>query len=331
MSQLYSYCRAHTNIALIKYWGKRDTTLFLPTSSSLSLTLDAFYADTRVTFSDTFTTDRFYLNGTLQSESETAKISRFLDLFRQETQTNLKAEVSSYNHVPTAAGLASSASAFAALAGACREALQLDWSDAKLSTFARRGSGSATRSIFEGFVEWNKGTGSDDSLAIPIDNANWDIGMLVIAINKGPKKISSRAGMQQTIATSPFYNDWVKQSEKDIVAIKEAITKRDLQTIGQIAEANAMRMHATTLAADPPFTYFEPDTLRAIAAVQALREKGYTAYYTIDAGPNVKIICPASGMKKIKQELLNTFTPEQIISSLPGGPIQTLTEWTYDI
>ena len=330
MQKRIGACRAHTNIALIKYWGKRDQTLFLPTSSSLSLTLNAFYTDTRVQWLYNLSNDLFYLNGEKQSKEETNKISRFLDLFRDELGINGYAKVESYNHVPTAAGLASSASAFAALAGACRESLHLDWSNEKLSTFARRGSGSATRSVYGGFVEWNKGTSSVDSKAIAIDDANWDVGMVIIAINKAKKKVSSREGMQLTVATSPFYSQWVEQSEQDLIAIKEAIANQDIQRVGEIAETNAMRMHATTLAANPPFTYFEPETLQAIASVQALREKGFTAYYTIDAGPNVKVLCKASEMSQIKQHLSETFTNDQLITTTPGDALTRLDHWEYE-
>ncbi|MCZ0717069.1 diphosphomevalonate decarboxylase [Aerococcus kribbianus] len=330
MSIKEAYCRAHTNIALIKYWGKSDPVNIVPTSSSLSLTLDRFYTDTRVSFQAQLDQDQFFLNGQEQEKAERDKISRFLDHFRQLSGVNYRAQVSSYNHVPTAAGLASSASAYAALAGACREALDLDLTDSQLSRFARRGSGSATRSIFGGFVEWSQGSSPENSMAIPIDAANWDIGMVVIAVNKGAKKISSRQGMAHTLATSPFYEEWVKQSRQDLDEIKTAIAQRDFTTVGQIAEANAMRMHATTLAANPPFTYFEEETLTAIRAVQDLRAAGYDVYYTIDAGPNVKILCPASQMTAIEEALGQYFASEKIISTLPGGPIQILSEWTYD-
>ena len=183
MTQAVGIARAHTNIALIKYWGKRDKDLFLPMNSSLSLTLDAFYTDTKVTFDDQLTEDIFWLNGKEQTEKEVAKISRFLDLFCEYIGKRPFARVESINFVPTAAGLASSASAFAALALAVADALKLDLSRQDLSTIARRGSGSSTRSLFGGFVEWDMGTSSEDSMAYPIDDANWNIGMLVLVVD----------------------------------------------------------------------------------------------------------------------------------------------------
>lgn len=327
MSELQGAYRAHTNIALIKYWGKADKDLFIPTTSSLSLTLNALYTDTRVTFSSDLTADEFYLNGDKKGPAETEKISRFLDLFRHEANVQLKAKVESVNHVPTAAGLASSSSAFSALAAACRQALNLDMSDQELSTFARRGSGSATRSIFGGFVEWQKGTSSNNSMAIEIDDADWDIGMVIMAINTKEKRVSSREGMAHTLATSPFYEEWTRQNKIDLERIKVAIAKQDFQTMGEIAETNAMRMHATTMAADPSFTYFEPATIQAIQAVQDLRATGILAYYTIDAGPNVKVLCRASQMDEVESFLAKRFEGMSFIQTTPGPGIQRLDRW----
>lgn len=330
MTTKQAICRAHTNIALIKYWGKRDVENFLPMNSSLSLTLAGMYTDTLVCFDDDLEADEFWLNKIPQSPGETRKISQFLDLFREPAGITTRAVVKSRNHVPTAAGLASSASAFAALAGAVRAALQLDISDQELSTYARRGSGSATRSIFGGFVEWEMGTTSSNSMAVPVDDADWDIGMIIITLNKEQKKISSREGMQHTVATSAFYPAWSEVARQDLLRIKAAIKARDIDKIGQIAEANAMRMHATTLAADPPFTYFEPDSLRAIEAVKAIRESGIPAYYTMDAGPNVKVICRLSDAQAIYAELSKQFDYTKLLISGVGPGITLLPTWEED-
>lgn len=317
--------RAHTNIALIKYWGKADETLFLPMNSSLSLTLDGLYTDTFVEISDTFTEDQFYLNDVLQSPEETAKISRFLDLFRNKSGITHFIQVKSVNHVPTAAGLASSASAFAALAGALNRATGLNMDLETLSTYARRGSGSATRSLFGGFVEWQKGTSSEDSMAVPVDDASWDIGMVIIAVNKSAKKISSRVGMKQTVETSPFYPAWVASAEEDLLAIKKAIKERNFEKVGQITEHSAMKMHGSMLGAETPIIYFEPDSIKAIRAVRALREQGILCYVTMDAGPNVKVLCRLSEAGKIKEMLREYFSEEQLLISGPGQGIRPLT------
>lgn len=317
--------RAHTNIALIKYWGKADEALFLPMNSSLSLTLDGLYTDTFVEMSEQFTEDLFYLNDVCQSPEETAKISRFLDLFRNEAGIHQYVHVKSVNHVPTAAGLASSASAFSALAGAMNRATGLNMDSKTLSTFARRGSGSATRSLFGGFVEWQKGTSSEDSMAVPVDDASWDIGMVIVAVNKSAKKISSRVGMKQTVETSPFYPAWVASAEEDLIAIKEAIQARDFEKVGQITEHSTMKMHGSMLGAETPIMYFEPDSIKAIQAVRALREQGILCYVTMDAGPNVKVLCRLSEAKKIKELLREYFSEEQLLISGPGQGIRELT------
>ncbi|MGF3182676.1 diphosphomevalonate decarboxylase [Facklamia sp. P12934] len=312
--------QAHTNIALIKYWGKRNQDLMLPVTSSLSLTLEAFYTQTQVHFSKSYDEDQFILNDQTQSIQERQKISRFLDPFRQIKNTNLKARVISYNHVPTAAGLASSASAFAALACACNEALNLNLSQEELSIMARFGSGSASRSLFGGFVEWEKGQGEDSqsSFARAFDDADWDIGMIALVVNHKAKKFSSRQAMQHTIETSPFYALWAEEVAKDLALIKAAIKARDIQKIGQIAEHNAMKMHATMLAANPSFSYFQAESLKAMEAVRQLRKTGLTAYFTMDAGPNVKIICPYSQIPAIQEKLRQDFHPQTIIVSRPG-------------
>ena len=327
MSQKIDIARAHTNIALIKYWGKRDKQLFLPMNSSLSLTLDAFYTDTKVIFDSDLTADEFYLNGILQDSKEILKISRFLDLFCEYIGERTFARVDSLNFVPTAAGLASSASAFAALTLATATALGLNLSREELSTLARRGSGSSTRSLFGGFVEWDMGTGSADSMAHPIDDADWDIGMIVLAVNTGQKKIASREGMDHTVATSPFYQAWVDTAKEDLQAIKQAIADRDFEQVGQITEHNGMKMHATTLSANPPFTYWSADSLLAQEAVRQVREEsGLSAYMTMDAGPNVKVLCRASQMAELVDALSQYLPKEKINTSLPGPAAYVLTE-----
>lgn len=324
--------RAHTNIALIKYWGKKNEELFLPMNSSLSLTLDAFYTDTKVEINDQLSTDQFWLNGQLADEKETKKITAFLDLFRELAGTQANMIVTSYNHVPTAAGLASSASAFAALAGALNQALDLNLAPDVLSTYARRGSGSSTRSIYGGFVEWTMGTNSEDSRALEIDDASWDIGMVIVAINTQQKELSSREGMKQTMATSPFYPSWVESAKIDLVAIKKAIAEKDFKTLGEITEANGMKMHATMLGANPPISYWEPDSIRVIKKVKELRKAGILCYVTMDAGPNVKILCRASETQQIQEALLDEFRLDQVIISGVGPGITPLSieQWVQE-
>lgn len=315
--------RAHANIALIKYWGKRDKELSLPMNSSLSLTLDKFFTETEVEFTKSISHDIFYLNGILD-EKTLPKVSDFLDLFRNMKGIKHRAIVTSLNKVPTAAGLASSASAFAALAAAANIASGLNVNYRKLSMLARRGSGSATRSIYGGLVEWQKGESDNTSFAVEIDDASWDIGMVVVIVNKNEKKVSSREGMKRTVLTSPFYNTWPSDAEKDLNEIKVSIKNKDFEKMGIIAENNALKMHATMLAANPPIIYFEPKTILVMQIVHELRNKGIGAFFTMDAGPNVKILCKLSQADIIKKRLLEDFREENIVITGPGPSVKII-------
>ncbi len=314
--------RAHANIALIKYWGKKDERLILPANSSLSLTLDAFYTETEIAFRPEISEDVFYLNGKLQPAE---RVSRFLDLFRKKAAIDSKAVVKSINFVPTAAGLASSAAGFAALAAAANAASGLNLDKKELSRYARRGSGSAARSIYGGFVEWQKGS-DNSSYALPIDAASWDVGMVVVIVSGEKKQVSSRAGMKRTVETSPFYKGWLVSAELDLEKIKIAIKNRNLEEMGQIAERNGLKMHAAMLGANPPLLYWRPQSLLAIEQVKNMRREGIPCYFTMDAGPNVKIICRLSQAPLIKERLLEHFSENQIIITGPGPGAAVIAE-----
>lgn len=315
--------RAYTNIALIKYWGKKNEELILPMNNSLSLTLDAFYTETEVIFSDTFTDDLFYLDHELQTEAATKKISRFLDLVRIQANTNKRAKVISHNFVPTAAGLASSASGLAALAGACNEALGLDLDEQALSRLARRGSGSACRSIFGGFVEWEKGHDDQTSYAqqIPSNGFEEELAMVFVLINDQQKDVSSRDGMRRTVETSHFYQGWLDSVETDLMELKQAIAEKSFQTVGEVMERNGLKMHGTTLAANPPFTYWSPDSLKAMQAVRELRALGIPCYFTMDAGPNVKVLVEKKNQTAVQAKFIELFSRQQVILAHAGQGI----------
>lgn len=314
--------RAYTNIALIKYWGKRDEKYNLPMNSSLSLTLEALYTDTEVIFEEGKKEDSFYLNGQIQSREETEKVGRFLDLFRRARGMEMKATIDSRNQVPTSAGLASSASGFAALATAANIASGLNLGPRELSIYARQGSGSASRSIYGGLVEWQKGENKDDSYAISLDKADWDIGMIIVLVNSGKKAISSRKAMKLTVESSPFYGVWTRQAEEDILEAKEAIRKKDFERLGLVSERNGLMMHATMLGARPPISYWEAASIEVMEIVRALRNQGIQCYFTMDAGPNVKILSRLSEAQIIKDKLREVFEEDKIIISGPGpGPL----------
>lgn len=319
--------RAHTNIALIKYWGKRDQALILPYTDSLSLTLDEFYTTTTVEFDDQLTTDRIVIDHQVMPLTKMGKVVTVLDCVRELAGISTPAHVISENHVPMAAGLASSASAMAALAGAASLAAGLDLSLTALSRLARRGSGSASRSIFGGLVQWHRGTDDLTSYAEPImEQVDFGLEMLAIMINQQEKKVSSRGGMQLSVDTSPYFAMWPSVVEQDLTAMHQAIANQDIAAMGQIAEANAMRMHALTLSANPPFSYFEPATMTAIQTIQSLRAQGLTCYYTMDAGPNVKVIYDRAHRDDIITGLAQVFGHDQLVVAQPGPGISWLKE-----
>ncbi len=318
--------RAYTNIALIKYWGKKDETLILPMNNSLSLTLDAFYTETEVVFSKELTEDRFYLNDQLQDEKATKKVRTFLDLVREKAGVPYHATVTSQNFVPTAAGLASSASGLAALAGACNEALQLELDERALSRLARRGSGSACRSIYGGFVEWEKGHDDKSSYAkpVPSDGFEEDLTMIFLLLDDQKKDVSSRDGMRRTVETSSFYQGWLDSVETDLYRLKQAIREKDFPLLGETMERNALKMHGTTLAAFPPFTYWSPDSLKAMQTVRSLRNEGIPCYFTMDAGPNVKILVEKKRAETVRQTFSDLFSPQQVIMAHAGPGIKII-------
>ena len=319
--------KAHTNIALVKYWGKKDQELIIPQTDSLSLTLNEFYTTTTVSFDNHLTSDLVAIDQQTLSKQAAKKVIHVLDIVRQLSGIKAFARVESINHVPTAAGLASSASAFAALAGAASAAAGLNITGRDLSRLARRGSGSATRSIYGGLVEWQKGTDDTSSFAQPIlENVDFPIEMLAVLVDTKKKKVSSRSGMQSSVETSPYYDAWRQVVANDMIAIKQAIKAKDIDQIGHIAEENALRMHALTFSADPGFTYFNGETLTIIKAVEDLRNQGVNCYYTMDAGPNVKVIYDRGNRSKIVEELSNIVGPERLVVSQPGPGIKIWNE-----
>ena len=314
--------RAYTNIALIKYWGKKNKQLKLPYTNSLSLTLDRFYTDTKATIIDS-DKDVVYLTNQLLDDTQNKRILNYLETIRNFYSFTDHFQIDTVNHVPTSAGFASSASGFAALAASINETKQLDLSRQELSILARNGSGSASRSIYGGFVEWQAGHDNESSFAVPIDETpEIDLALLSVVINKHSKKISSTVGMENSVKSSPFYPNWVTLVSSEIKEIKQAIAQKDLQKIGEISEHNAMSMHALTLSADPSFTYFAPETIRIIQLIQELRRKGLFAYATIDAGPNVKIICTKESIPKVQTYIEQQLSDVTTVVANIGPGIQ---------
>lgn len=309
---------AHPNIALVKYWGKRDDALNLPASGSLSITLDGLRTRTSVRFDPALRDDDIVLNGR-RDEAESRKLSAFLDLLRAHAGVATRAHVVSDNDFPTGAGLASSASGFAALAVATDRALGLDLGARELSVLARRGSGSAARSIFGGFVEMAAGTRTDgaDAFATPLLQAEaWPLAVVIAITTRAAKPTSSRVGMDLSRRTSPFYRDWISSGPGDLDAARGAVRARDFDKLGEVGEASCLAMHAVMLSTRPGLIYWNGATVECMRRVRGLRERdGVAVFFTIDAGPQVKAVCLPDAAARVADALRDVRGVQDVLVS----------------
>jgi diphosphomevalonate decarboxylase len=306
---------ACSNIALIKYWGKSGRGDNLTAVPSLSMTLDALRTTTHVRFDDALSEDRISIGGALQSGPPRERVARLLDWVRELAGVKTFAEVDSTNDFPTASGLASSASGFAALALGAQAALGLDLSPAEVSRLARRASASAARSVFAGFVELH----AEAQTAAQVAPADFfDVVMLVAATTLGPKETGSTGGMLHTQRTSPYYPAWVAHAPQLFDVGKRALLARDLEALGVAMEQSTWMMHASMLAATPALRYLRDATLRVIDAVIALRAAGTAAFYTMDAGPHVKVLTRREDAERVCAALTQVPGVERVIRSVPG-------------
>ncbi len=281
---------AHPNIALIKYWGKRDDRDNLPAVGSLSITLDAMRARTSVAFDPGLRTDTVLLNGVEDAET-TRRVSECLDRLRQRAGHACGARVDSDNDFPTGAGLASSAAGFAALVTAAAAALGLGSSPGELADVARIGSGSAPRSLFGGFAllrNTPEGRVSCEPLLAP---AEWPLRVVVAITEAARKPVGSRDGMALSRETSPYYAEWVRSHEADLGRGVRMVRERDFAGLAEIAEHSCLKMHAVMMTTRPPLLYWTPATVACIRKVAELRRAGTPVFFTVDAGPQVKAIC----------------------------------------
>ena len=305
--------KSYANIAIVKYWGKKDAEKMIPATSSISLTLNDMFTETEMEFikdedikiavekemkngncKDKFwgMTDLFYLNGELQDSVHTEKISKVVDLFRENR--NQKVKISTTNNMPTAAGLSSSSSGLSAIIKACNKIFEKNYTQSELAKISKFGSGSSSRSFFGPIAAWDKDTGEICEVKTDLKLA-----MLVLVLNKNKKKISSRNGMELCAKTSTYFDEWVKQSEIDFVNMKKYLAENDFEKVGVLTEENALRMHKTTETANPPFSYFNEKTYEAMDFVKNLRNNGEKCYFTMDAGPNVKVLCLEEDLEKL--------------------------------
>lgn len=318
--------RACANIALAKYWGKADVKRNVPAVPSISLTLDQLVTETRVRFDTALKSDVVRLDGRRATAAEAQRVISMLDRVRREAQMRLRAHVTSHNHFPTAAGLASSASGFAALAAAASAAAGLRFNARRLSALARASSASAARSIYGGFVELPAGSRGDADLAArPIAPVgHWNLRLIVAATEPGQKKVGSTEGMERSRKTSPYYEAWLNQAPRWSRKIKRAIKERDLDTLGATMEQSTLAFHCCAITSDPPILYWAPATLAALATVRELRERGVSVWATMDAGPHVKVLCGVGNATRVRQALDRTsgVTRTWVAKAGPGVEVK---------
>ncbi len=321
---------ATPNIAVIKYWGKRNAELILPTNSSISMTLDSLKTRTSILFDEVFEKDELWLNGEkidLDFNKEYKQRLKQLDVVREKAGINYKARIVSINGFPTAAGFASSASGLAALACAAGKAAGLEINSRELSILARLGSGSACRSVLGGFVEWQKGEKADgsDSYAIQLaDEKHWSEMRVISAIlSEEKKKISSRAGMQQTVETSELFKKRLEYLPKAINAMQNAIQNKNFEQFALLAMADSDNMHACMADTNPPIYYMNEASKKIVKEVVNLNSNKTIAAYTFDAGPNCHIYTLEENAREVIQMLENVPEVKKIYVSKPGkGPIE---------
>lgn len=277
--------KSYANIAIIKYWGKENAKEMIPSTSSISLTLENMYTETRLSpLPAGATRDEFYINDQLQNEAEHEKMSRIIDRFRQDSADFVR--IDTRNNMPTAAGLSSSSSGLSALVKACNAYFETGYETEELAQLAKFASGSSARSFFGPLSAWDKDSGT----IYPVQT-DLKLAMIMLVLYDERKPISSREGMRICQATSSNFKEWVEQSAQDYRHMLAYLKDNDFDRVGQLAESNALLMHSTTQTAQPPFSYLTDQSYAAMDFIKELRQKGERCYFTMDAGPNVKVLC----------------------------------------
>lgn len=286
---------AHPNIALIKYWGKQSGPGNVPATPSLSITLDHLASTTTVDASADGE-DRIVLNG---EDARDAKIDACLAMLREDFKVE-PLTIESENNFPTAAGLASSASGFAALITAIDAHCGLALSDDDRSVYARKASGSAARSIYGGFA----GLCAPDWIARPLVAADeWPLKVVIAITDEKRKSVSSSLGMKTSEQTSPFYGPWVSSTAEDYTAALSALDNRDFEQLIDLSESSCLKMHGVMQSSLPAMIYWRPATLACIHAVRDMRAQGLPVFFTIDAGPQVKAVCLPEAVDAVAERL----------------------------
>lgn len=323
---------ANANIALIKYWGKRNKELILPFNNSISMTCDGLHSKTTVEFSKSYDKDTMTINDEELKKDE-KNVLGHIERIRKMAGINEYARVASESNFPVAAGLASSASGLAALSLAASKAAGLNLDEKELSILSRMGSGSASRSICEGFAEWHKGEKEDgsDSYAKSIaKKSHWpEFRMLACIVSEAKKPVSSRAGMAQTVANCPFYPAWLKTIDYDLDNVRNGIVQKDFTRVGSTAEHNALKMHATMMTTTPSIIYWQPATMEIIHSVLRWREEGLESYFTMDAGPQVKILCLEKNLGEVQARLQELDGIKKTIVCKPGDAARIVADHLF--
>jgi diphosphomevalonate decarboxylase len=301
--------KAQPNIALIKYWGKRDTERNLPAVGSISVTLADLYTTMTVAFESAVGSDSLVVNGD-ENEAMLPRVSACLD--RVAGTDRDRARVTSESNFPIAAGLASSASSFAALVVAADSAVGNESNREQLASLAGQASGSAARSIYGGFVELaNDGDEVAVSTLCPAED--WPLSVVVAITATGPKAVGSTEAMEASRRTSPFYARWVEQQQADLDEAREAIAGRDFDRLAVVAEHNCLKMHSVMWASRPPMVYWNATTLDCMGAVRQMQASGVPVFFTIDAGPQLKAVCEAAAVEEVRERLAATPGVEAVM------------------
>jgi diphosphomevalonate decarboxylase len=315
---------AHPNIAFIKYWGNRDDNLRLPASGSISMNLAGLETRTTVEFDPERPGDEFILQGIGQDGPAARRVSDHLDLLRAKAGVEWKARVASENSFPTGAGIASSASAFAALTVAAAAALGLKLSQRELSSLARRGSGSACRSIPDGFAEWIAADRDADSYAVSLAAPDhWALADLIAVVSTAPKAVSSSEG-NRLAATSPLQAARIADAPRRLDLCRRAVLGGDFPALAEIVEDDARLMHAVMMTSTPALIYLAPETLNLMAEIPRWRSDGLPVAYSIDAGPNVHCLCPQESAGEVEKRLLGIPGIRRILKASPGSGARTV-------
>jgi len=299
----FTTVRAHPNIAFIKYWGNKDSMLRIPVNSSLSMNLEELYTETSLVWDSTLESDVLELNGQLQTGETLARVQRHLEQIRLHIGLHEYAYVKSFNNFPMGAGIASSASSFAALTLAAVKAADAQVSEKQITSLARLGSGSASRSIPTGFVEWHEGYDHETSYAESFAPPNyWDLVDVVAVVSGVHKTIGSTEG-HQTASTSDLQSARVSGAAERLTICKQAIIERNFETFAEVVELDSNLMHAVMMTSRPPLFYWMPSSIEIMRSVQAWRNEGLQVCYTLDAGPNVHCICVRKDVDAVSTRL----------------------------